>query len=163
MEIHLPVGIIAHLTKKCGGNVYDWHVVDVTYGPFEKETHIARPRRGRFADTSLYIAKYAADLETCSAFFPTYGNKEEDSRYIKNNWVCCDFKERRIVPTHYTIHTNGDIPRKAHLKPWLVETSANGTSWREVALEEGNLSSTTAVLLARLRLHAARSADTSGW
>jgi hypothetical protein len=52
--------------------------------------------------------------------------------------VCYDFKERRIVPTHYTIGTNEYGPGYAHLKSWLVETSADGESWREVACEEKN-------------------------
>jgi hypothetical protein len=53
--------------------------------------------------------------------------------------VCYDFKERRIVPTHYTIRTVEFVgPGHAHLKSWLVETSEDGKSWREVACEENN-------------------------
>jgi hypothetical protein len=49
--------------------------------------------------------------------------------------VCYDFKERRIMPTHYTIRTNaGD----AHLASWLVETSVDGESWQQVAREKDN-------------------------
>jgi hypothetical protein len=39
-------GIIAHLTKECGGNVHDCQVVDVTCGSFEKETEGANPHSG---------------------------------------------------------------------------------------------------------------------
>jgi hypothetical protein len=53
--------------------------------------------------------------------------------------VCYDFNERRIVPTHYTIRTYGNGPGGPHLKSWLVETSLNGKSWREVAREEDNM------------------------
>jgi hypothetical protein len=52
--------------------------------------------------------------------------------------VCYDFNERRIVQTHYTIRTNWYGPGGRHLKSWLVETSKDGRSWREVAREEGN-------------------------
>jgi hypothetical protein len=52
--------------------------------------------------------------------------------------VCYDFKERTIVPTHYTIRTNDFGPTHSHLKLWLVETSADGKNWREVAREETN-------------------------
>jgi hypothetical protein len=52
--------------------------------------------------------------------------------------VCYDFKERRIAPTHYAIRTNGNRPNGVHLKSWLVETSADGENWREVASEEDN-------------------------
>jgi hypothetical protein len=50
--------------------------------------------------------------------------------------LCYDFKERRIVPTHYTIRTNDGGPGGQHLKSWLVETSVDGKNWREVAREE---------------------------
>jgi hypothetical protein len=52
--------------------------------------------------------------------------------------VCYNFKERRIVPTHYTIRTFSGGPGDSHLKSWLVETSADGENWREVAREEDN-------------------------
>jgi hypothetical protein len=52
--------------------------------------------------------------------------------------VCYDFKERRILPTHYTIRTHFMGRNGQHLKSWLVETSADGKSWREVAREENN-------------------------
>jgi hypothetical protein len=56
----------------------------------------------------------------------------------RNNWICYDFKERRIVPTHYAIRTHESVRRCFHLKSWLVETSADGENWREVAREEDN-------------------------
>jgi hypothetical protein len=52
--------------------------------------------------------------------------------------VCYDFKKRRIVPTHYAIRTFSRRPGSANLKSWLVETSADGESWREVVREEDN-------------------------
>jgi hypothetical protein len=52
--------------------------------------------------------------------------------------VCYDFKERRIAPTHYTIRTHGSDPGDSHPKSWLLETSVDGESWREVAREEGS-------------------------
>jgi hypothetical protein len=42
------------------------------------------------------------------------------------------------VPTHYAIRTNLSDPGGFHLKSWLLETLADGKSWREVAHEEGN-------------------------
>jgi hypothetical protein len=52
--------------------------------------------------------------------------------------MCYDFKERRVVPTHYTIRPNSHGPGNPHLKSWLAETSADGKIWREVAREEDN-------------------------
>jgi hypothetical protein len=85
-----------------------------------------------------YAAKNAADLETGWIFHSAYRDPSENIPHTPNNWICYDFKERRIVPTHYTIRTNSDPPGYFHLKSWLVETSADGKSWREVAREEDN-------------------------
>jgi hypothetical protein len=136
--LKVPGGIIAHLTRECGGNVHDCHVVDVTCGSFEKETEGANPHTGAYDNRPDYAAKNAADLETNSVFQSALRKKEEDIPHTRNNWICYDFKERRIMPTQYAIRTfNGD-PGYAHLKSWLVETSADGESWREVAREEDN-------------------------
>jgi hypothetical protein len=42
------------------------------------------------------------------------------------------------VATHYAIRTYWGDPGNAHLKSWLVETSADGESWREVDHKDGN-------------------------
>jgi hypothetical protein len=127
-KFDVPDGIIAHLTRECGENVHDRHVVEVTSGSFEKETYGAIP----------HSAKNAADLNTDSFFGSAFRSYKEDIPYARNNWICYDFKERRIVPTHDTIRTNDLRPGDGHLKSWLVETSADGESWREVAREGDN-------------------------
>jgi hypothetical protein len=123
----IPDGIIAHLKRECGGNVHDRDVVNVTCGSFEKQTFGVN-----------YSAKDATEMETDSAFASAYRKKKEDIQHTPNNWICYNFKERRIVPTHYTIRTIWAGPGGNHLKSWLVETSADGESWREVAREERN-------------------------
>jgi hypothetical protein len=138
MEIDVPDGIIAHLTRECGGNVHDRHVVDVTSGSFEKETQGANPHSGAYQNRDDYAAKNAADLGNDSHFYSAFRDKEEDIPHTRNNWICYNFKERRIVPTHYTIRTYYGDPGQDHLKSWLVETSLDGKGWREVAREEGN-------------------------
>jgi hypothetical protein len=110
-----------------GGHVHDHHVVNVTSGSFKKETYGANPDR----------AKKAADLETGSFFQSPFRTKEEDLLHTRNNWICYDFK-KRIVPTHHAIRIYGGALGTSHLKSWLVETSADGTSWQEVAHEEDN-------------------------
>jgi hypothetical protein len=134
----VPDGIIAHLTRECGGNVHDRHVVDVTYGLFEKETDGANPHSGAYKNADWAAAKNVADLEADSYFYSAYRKKEEDIPHTRNNWICCDFKERRIVPTHYAIRTNWGDTGGYHLKSWLVETSGDGESWRAAAHEEDN-------------------------
>jgi hypothetical protein len=138
VEIDMPDGIIAHLTRECGGNVHDHHVVDVTCGSFQKETVGANPHSGAWKNNPKYAAKNATDLETNSNFGSAYRYKEEDIPHTRNNWICYNFKERRIVPTHYTIRTNWQDRGGPHLKSWLVETSVDGESWREVAREKDN-------------------------
>jgi hypothetical protein len=75
-------------------------------------------------------------LETDSRFESAhrYGNIPD----TRNNWICYNFKERRIALTHYTIRTNDWGLGNSHLKSWLVETSADGENGREVAREEDN-------------------------
>jgi hypothetical protein len=131
----LPDGIIAHLTMKCGGNVHDHHIVDVTSGSFEKETIGANSHSGAYGNLPDNAAKNAADLETGSRFQSAYRGRSEDIPHTKNNWVCYDFKERRIVPTHCAIRTHGG----RNLKSWCVGTSVDGKSWQEVAQEEDNI------------------------
>jgi hypothetical protein len=132
----IPDGIVARLTRECGGNVHDRGVVDIACGSFEKETEGADPHSGACDSKSDSAAKNAADLETVSYFHSAFRKKEDDIPHTRNNWICYDFKERRIVPTHYAIRTHREGPGKAHLKSWLVETSADGKSWREVAQED---------------------------
>jgi hypothetical protein len=134
----VPNGIIAHLTRNCGGNVHNRNVVQVTSGSFEKETHGANPHSGAYNNEPDHAAKNAVDLETRSCFISACRTKEEDIPHTRNNWICSDFKEKRIVPTHYTIRTHRGNPGTAHLKSWLVETSTDEKNWREVAHEEDN-------------------------
>jgi hypothetical protein len=134
----IPDGIIAHLTRECGGNVHDHDVVDITCGSFEEETQSPNSHSGVYDNDPKYAAKNAADLESGLLFDSPYRKKKEDIPHTKNNWICYDFKEKRIVLTHYAIRTNINGPGNAHLKSWLVETSADGENWREVAREENN-------------------------
>jgi hypothetical protein len=138
IEIDVPDGIIAHLTRECGGNVHDRRVVDVISRSFEKETIGANPYSGAFDNRHYNAAQKAADLEAGSCFVSACRGDKENIRDTKNNWVCYDFKERRIVPTHYTTRTHEYGPGGSNLKSWLIETSVDGESWREVAGEENN-------------------------
>jgi hypothetical protein len=138
ITIDVPDGIVAHLTRECGGNVHDHHVVDVTSGSFERETHGLNPHSGAYGNHPSYAAMNAADLATDSYFQSAYRQKEEEIPHTRNNWVCYGFKERKIVATHYAIRTYWGEPRDWHLRSWLVKTSVNGKSWREVDRQEPN-------------------------
>jgi hypothetical protein len=112
------------------GNVHDHKIVDVTCGSFEKETAGPNPHSGAYGNDPRYSGKNAADLETNSCFVSAYREQKEDIPHTRNNWICYDFKERRIVPTHYTIRKHYRDPGNDHLRSWLVEMSADGKKWR---------------------------------
>jgi hypothetical protein len=162
-KFDVPEGIIAHLTRECGGNVHGRHAVEVTSGSLEKETLGDNPHSGAYNDRADYAAKNIADLETDSLFRLAYRNHSEDITHTRNNCVCYDFNERRIVPTHYTIRTNSWGPGYWHLKSSLIETLVDGSSWREVARKEGTSRSTADCVQAHLRLRVAGTAASSGW
>jgi hypothetical protein len=118
--------------------VHDCGVVDVTPGSFEKGIHAANPHSGAFDNDPNDAAKNAADLATDSYFRSACPGNWDNIPHTRNNWLCYDFKERGILPTHYAIRTNHVDPGGTHLKSSLVETSANGKNWREVVREGDN-------------------------
>jgi hypothetical protein len=129
IELDVPNGIIGYLTRQCGGNVHDGNVVNATSSPpFDPK---AAP--DGIDLLTLFAAKNAVDLGTNSVFGSTWVNLEEETiPHARNNWLCYDFKEMRIVPTHYTIRAYEGDPGSVHRKSWLVETSMDGKNWREV-------------------------------
>ena len=68
---------------------------------------------------------------------------EDDSKFtytanVPDSWICIDFNERRIIPTHYTVRTaNTDY----HLKNWVIEGSSDNSSWEKLD-EQSNCSVT---------------------
>jgi hypothetical protein len=119
----VPDGIIAHLTRECGGDVHDRHVVDVTSGSFDKEIYGVNPHSGAYKNDPSHAVKIAAVVETRSRFCSAYRDMNENIPHSAKNWLCYDFKERRIMPTHYTIRTYASCLGSSHLKSRLVETS----------------------------------------
>jgi hypothetical protein len=61
-KFDVPDGIIGHLTRVCGGNVHDRHVINITSGSFEKETLGANPHSGAYDNDPRNAAKNAANL-----------------------------------------------------------------------------------------------------
>jgi hypothetical protein len=95
-------GIIAHLTRKCGGNV----------------------REGGFVTIS---AKSVDDDPRCQ--LGNVAGLESDSAFSSNNepgqWVCWDFGALRVRLGHYTIVGS-------FLRSSVVEGSVDGANWVEV-------------------------------
>jgi hypothetical protein len=96
-------GIISYLSKRHEGNVHDTGVVTLTATSVDRD----QPR---------WHPKCAADLASLSAFC---------SKNALGQWICWDFREMRILPTHYTIHAD-------YLKSWVIEGSLDGESWTEL-------------------------------
>ena len=104
-------GIIARLTRVCGGNVHEKGVVTVT---------ASSGRRLR----------NAVDLGS---------NSEFCSKDSPNSWICYDFGGRRMTPTSYSIRSCRD-QRGAHPKSWVLEVSNDGSEglWEVVDSREDN-------------------------
>jgi hypothetical protein len=81
-------GVISRLSKKCRGNVHKKKVVKVTCS-------------GHPDEDSVCTVRHIVDLRADSFFVSTYNSKSHNIPHDRNNWVCYDFKERPIIPTHY--------------------------------------------------------------
>jgi hypothetical protein len=131
-NLEVPDGIIASLARMCGWHVHDQALVEVTS---------SRVFSNALNPIESTAAKNVADLGASSRFVSVSRSKKEDIPHGRNNWLCYDFKERRVVPTHYAIRSYdslGEDSDGAHLKSWLVETSVDGQHWWEVDHREGN-------------------------
>jgi hypothetical protein len=99
-------GIISYLTQKHGGNVHDKGIVTITSKSVDPK----------------YAVRNVADLTSGSEFW---------SRTEPGQWVCWDFHEMRVRPTHYTIDASW-------LKSWVVESSLDGEAWTEIDRKTDN-------------------------
>jgi hypothetical protein len=71
--------------------------------------------------SELYAAKNAVDLTANSLFGSRTGN---------NQWLCYDFKDRRVEVRRYSIRSQFDLGRGAcHPKSWGIEGSVDGDEW----------------------------------
>jgi hypothetical protein len=102
-------GIISYLSRKCGGNVHDKRIVTIT----SKSVH---------GDFCWNAGLNAAGLTSNSDF----RSKDEPGQ-----WICWDFHEMRVRPTHYTIKSDS-------LKSWVVESSLDFVNWTEIDRRTNN-------------------------
>jgi hypothetical protein len=106
-------GIISHLTKTFSGNVSILSVVDVTSSS------------GLYG---WYHPRNAVDL---------YANTWFCSADRENSWLCYDFRDMTVIPTHYSIRFSAGTSysnesRGRFLQNWIIEGSNDGTSWTEL-------------------------------
>jgi hypothetical protein len=84
-----------------------------------------------YYDSSIvYLAKNAADLTVDSHYF---------SSNAPNQWICDNFVDSTIKPTHYSIRSRRDVGvGDHHLKSWVIECSVDGKDWVEVDRRNNN-------------------------
>jgi hypothetical protein len=102
-------GIIAHLTQKYGGNVDERGIVSIVGSSI----------------SNTYPARHAADLQTRTYFYSTNA---------PNQWLCYDFKNRKVQPTHYSISAYSGY----YLRSWIFEGSLDGSKWNELDQHEND-------------------------
>jgi hypothetical protein len=102
-------GIISYLTKKHGGNVGEKGIVTIT-------------SKSVYSDDRGEAPTTVADLTSGSYFC---------SKNEPGQWVCWDFREMRVRPTHYTI-------KAWYLKSWVVEGSLDASGWTEIDRQMDN-------------------------
>ena len=109
-------GIIAHLTRKCGGNVHEKGIVTVTASSCLGDG--AKPENAVDLKSDLYF---------CSKDLP-------------NSWICYDFGGRRVTPTSYSIRSFDGESGQPHPKSWVLEVSNDGSedSWVVIDRRENN-------------------------
>ena len=104
-------GIIAYLTRECGGNVHNKGIITVT---------------GTATD---YGPRNAVDFGTDSVY---------ESTCKPNSWICYNFKDRRLLPTSYSLKSYGYGPGGDHPKSWVIEVSNDGSLWTEIDRRDNN-------------------------
>jgi hypothetical protein len=112
MKIESPLGgIIASLTHRYGGNVHDRGIVTVSGTVYDGNSGNA--------------AKNVLDLSTDSRFC---------SKMEPNQWICYNFNDRRVRPTHYSINSWSSH----YLRSWVLEGSIDNSNWKELDRHEGD-------------------------
>jgi hypothetical protein len=98
-------GIIAYLKAQAGESIHEKNIVTVSARTF----HTNFPPENLIKDNHQFYNSLSA---------------------TPDQWVCFDFQERRIIPTHYVVTTY----HWADFNPqsWVIETSMDGTTWKEV-------------------------------
>ena len=107
MKVAGGEGIIAMMTRKFRGNLHDRGQVIVT-------------SRDLYSDQ--YLQKYVLDLGDRKSCY--------ESRNLSGAWFCLDFRDRRVLVSHYWVRTYGNGP--GHLRTWVLEGSLRGENWEQI-------------------------------
>jgi hypothetical protein len=109
-------GIISYLTWKCGDYIGDRGIVSISASSID--------------NLISHLLRSITDFEDRNYFCT---NNEPIS------WVCYDFKNMYIKPTHYSIRFRRD-GNDNHMRTWTLEGFIDGQSWEELDRQENNKS-----------------------
>ena len=107
---HMLCGIIDHLTKESGGNVYDNETVKVTASNL-----------GGCIGLRYAVEFNNFDKSKNEKFF-------HSSHKEPNSWLMYDFVNRKVNPTGYSIRTRGRCD-EYHPRNWVIEGSNDEHYW----------------------------------
>lgn len=105
-------GIISYLREKSNQNIEN--VINVTSSSIYENNQNFNPFK------AVLFEETAKDFGS--------GNYE-------NSWICIDFKEHRIKPTHYTVRSGKNYSNRP--RSWVIECSNDNNRW-EILDEENN-------------------------
>jgi hypothetical protein len=105
-----PDGILSFLGKAAKGNPHDKGVVIAFAADAYDSQGANQP-------------KNAADVTTDTYFF----SKDE-----LNQHMGYDFKNMRVIPTHYALRSHSDSVGGRHPQTWVIESSEDGADWVQI-------------------------------
>lgn len=118
-------GIITYLGNGNSKTVIDNKIVEFTSSSCAGNSH---------------LPSFAADYENNNYFH---------SNYDQNEWLCFDFKERKVKPSHYSLKSYADSKNYYNIQNWCIEGSNDNKSWKvlderigDKSLDDTNASNT---------------------
>ena len=126
-EVKNDTGVIFEYTEdKLYKGIFNY-IQTQTGGKIEDEVNFTCSSLSNSSYHPLYVAIFGNQYETFRA-------KDE-----QGGWICFDFKDHRVVPTHYTIRSRNWGKNINHPKSWVIEGSVDNEVWETVD-EENNCS-----------------------
>lgn len=114
-------GIISKLGNGNAKSAYENKIIDITASSYHND--------------SLHPSK-ALEYENNDYYHSLDNGNYCNEGHIE--WLCVDFKERKVKPYHYSIKS---YPRGGHnLQNWVLEGSNDGESWKDLDTQNGNKS-----------------------
>jgi hypothetical protein len=110
-------GIFHNLCQKHKSNVHDLGIVDITMSSC-------------YGSDLSYAGKNVIDFHN-DMYCCTTGEQ--------NQWICFNFKRKKVFATHYSIQTRNNCGVNSHnSKSWVIEVSDDGSQWTVVDTHVNN-------------------------